>query len=250
MIASPSLTFISEFFPSILSVFDSSAFITGFLTAGCVTSCLFALGIYRRTSALLLWYILASLYNRNNLTENPMLPFLGWLSLACVLIPPGETFPLRRDSVKKSSWQLPSPIYWSAWIVLSLSYLYSGIRKFLSPSWAAGEALDLIFQSPISTPWADTMRALIPSLMLKFITCITVYLQMGFIILSLFGPWGRLIAWSSLLAIHLTVLVTLDLRQVTLGMLVVHAFLFDVRWLSLFRGKVASNVFHQDRLAE
>lgn len=49
-----------------------------------------AAGVHRRTSALLLWYGWACLFNRNNLISNPGLPYLGLLLLLTVLVPAGE----------------------------------------------------------------------------------------------------------------------------------------------------------------
>ena len=45
------------------------------------------------------------------------------------------------------------------------------------------------------------------------------------------APWGRPCAWGAMVSVHLVMLVLVDITAVSLGMLVFHAFTFDVRWL-------------------
>src|SRR5437867_1489280 len=79
MIADPSLNPTYRIFPNILTLFSSPAGVDAILAVLGVLSLLYAVGFRRRIVAVLLWYGWASVFNRNLLTSNPSLPFVGWL---------------------------------------------------------------------------------------------------------------------------------------------------------------------------
>jgi len=74
-------------FPIIFLLCDYPRFVKLCLSAGAVFSLLFIIGKFDRAMAVLIWYLWACLYGRNPMIGNPSLPCVGWLLLACVLIP-------------------------------------------------------------------------------------------------------------------------------------------------------------------
>ena len=68
-----------------------------FLQIMVLISGFFAMGIFQNWNSLCLWYGWAFLLNRNNFILNPGIPYVGWLLLACCIIPnPGTIMDLIR----------------------------------------------------------------------------------------------------------------------------------------------------------
>ena len=177
-------------------------------------------GSFVRISSFLIWIGWVTLYNSNTLISNPSYGYIGWLLLALVFIP--ET--------NKKSWKIPNLLLIGAWIILSLGYLFSGIRKFLFLSqWKNGDALFLLYTSPIAREFSANLMLALP---LQFLTWFTIILFVVFPFLILFHK-TRVYAWFTLLIIHIIVLITLDLTQVSLGIIVFHLFVFDLDWLNI-----------------
>ena len=74
-------------FPNVLAVSDARATVAALITLGAIASLFFLLGLYDRTAAVVMWYMLACLSGRNPLIANPSLPFVGWLLLAHAFVP-------------------------------------------------------------------------------------------------------------------------------------------------------------------
>src|SRR5271155_1669279 len=73
--------------PILLFKYDDPLFIEQFVGLLIISSVLFTFGIYRRLNALWLYYGWMSLLNRNPLISNPSLGYIGWILLACSIIP-------------------------------------------------------------------------------------------------------------------------------------------------------------------
>ncbi len=84
-------------FPNIMLLFNGPLGSHIFLIALTLLSVFFLLGYQRRIVAFLLWYGFACLFNRNILTSNPSLAYVGWALLACAIIPKGEPFSLEKS---------------------------------------------------------------------------------------------------------------------------------------------------------
>jgi hypothetical protein len=127
-------------FPNILAVIDHPAFIMSFLAAAAVASLLFCVGYRDKWAAAFIWFTLACLFGRNPLIANPSLPYVGWMLLAHLFIPaaPYGSWAARGRTDPDNGWRMPAPIFLAAWIVLALSYSYSGYTKLFSPSWVDG----------------------------------------------------------------------------------------------------------------
>lgn len=218
-------------FPNVLYYYDSVFFINIFLVIMILLAACFTLGFFRRTSSFILWYGWVCLFNRNNFTEDPVLPYTGWLILACALIPAGEpfSFPFK---AKKQKWHMPKVIYYGAWLILGLSYTVTGIEKLFAPSWKNGMAMKIIYETSIAWNWPVTnfMKSM-PLIFLKLQTWIAVALQVTSLPLYLFRK-TRFWAWILMVGMHILTLLTLNIVQVSFGILLFHLFVADYSWLS------------------
>jgi hypothetical protein len=89
-----------------LSIFkyDSPNAILLLVTTMIISSTLFIIGYFRRICSAILYIGWMSLLNRNPLITNPSLGYIGWLLLACALIPNGERlgFLLTKNNEKRN----------------------------------------------------------------------------------------------------------------------------------------------------
>lgn len=191
-------------------------------------SLLFAAGVWRRTTALLLWWGWACLFHRNNLIANPSLPYVGLLLLLTTLVPLGEGQCLRRP--RDPAWRFPSAVYWALWIPLAAGYTYSGLHKLGSPSWLHGDALRLLADNPLARP--GPVRDLLLSLPDPVAALLTWTALAGEILFLPLSCWrgGRALAWSWLVGMHLGILSVVSFADLTAGMLLAHWFVFDPAW--------------------
>jgi len=138
--------------PSVFSISDSPTMVAGVLVIGAVASMFFAVGKHDKLAAFVMWYILASLFGRNPLIANPALPYLGWMLLAHLFMPavPWGALAAKDRIDPAGDWHMPRAIYFAAWLVLALSYSYSGYTKLLSPSWANGDTVWYVLQNPLA----------------------------------------------------------------------------------------------------
>jgi hypothetical protein len=226
-------------FPNVLALCDAPAFVTGLLVAGAVLSVLFAVGLYDRAAALALWYLWACLFGRNPLISNPSLPFVGWMLLAHVFLPPAPygSWAARGRPDQGRGWRMPPSIFLVAWVVMSLGYTYSGYTKLVSPSWVDGTALARVLDNPLARPGPvrEVLRAL-PDGVLRLATWGTLALELGFAPLALFRrtrPW----AWGAMFLMHLSLILLIDFAELSLGMVLLHLLTFDPAWVS--RGPVS-----------
>jgi predicted DCC family thiol-disulfide oxidoreductase YuxK len=206
---------------------------------------LFALGWCRRLLALLLWYGWACLLNRNVLIANPSIPFVGWLLLACAILPAGEPLALgtRRGGAGGFPWSMPKVLYWGAWFLMAAGYTVSGLHKLQSPSWVDGSALLQVLGNPLAR--ASGLREWLmnlPPLWLQTATWLALGLEIGFLPLSLL-PAARRWIWLLAIFFHLGILSMVRFSDLTLGMLMIHLFTFDARWVGAPRGAQAPVLF-------
>jgi hypothetical protein len=219
-------------FPNVLALVDTPAAVTGLLVAGAGLSVLFAVGLYDRVAALALWYLWACLFGRNPLISNPSIPFVGWMLLAHVFLPPAPYGSLAaRYRPNADGWRMPPGIFLAAWIILALGYTYSGYTKLISPSWRDGTALERVLNNPLARPGVvrDAMLSL-PPVFLHAATWFALGLELGFAPLALFRrlrPW----LWGLMLCMHLGLILLIDFADLSLGMVMVHLFTFDPAWI-------------------
>jgi predicted DCC family thiol-disulfide oxidoreductase YuxK len=222
------------FFPNILAVWDAPLLVTALLVAGAGLSVLFAAGKFDRVAAVALWYILASLFGRDPLITNPSLPYVGWLLLAHAFIPaaPYGSWAARGRPDPGHEWKMPGPIYAAAWVLLALSYSYSGYEKLVSPSWVDGSAFGYVLRSPLARNIALRVWLLeLPAPFLKLATWGGLSLELLFAPLALIRrlrPW----IWTLMLAMHFSLMGLVSFAELSLGMVLIHLFTFSPAWVA------------------
>jgi hypothetical protein len=221
-------------FPNLLAFADSPLQVTAFLGLCATLAICFAVGWHRRVCAIALWYGWACLFNRNNLISNPGIPYVGLLLTMSVLVPKGESF---ASAKRDPNWQMPAMVYWGAWFLLAAGYTYSGYCKLLSPSWQDGSAIYRLLTNPLARPGPIREWLLgLPWYCLAALTWLTLVGELVSLPL-LITRRGRLVNWAWMLAMHISVFMVVDFADLTLGMVMIHLFTFDPKWLGKLRVK-------------
>jgi predicted DCC family thiol-disulfide oxidoreductase YuxK len=231
MVPNPRLNPIFAIFPNALSLMDSPLGVQLFLGGLCLLALVFVLGWRRRAAALLLWFGWACLLNRNSLIANPGISYVGWLLLACALIPPGEPLAWAPGAGPKRPWAMPPMLYWGTWWLMAAGYTLSGLHKLQSPSWIDGSALAQVLNNPLARPHGLRQWLLgLPPSALRLATWSALLLEIGFLPLCLFRV-TRKWAWLLFIGFHLGILTVVNFADLTLGVLMIHLFTFDARWV-------------------
>lgn len=220
-------------FPNVPVLGASPATVTVVLAAGAVLSVFLGIGLYDRVAALGLWYIWACLFGRDPLLANPSIPFVGWLLLAHAFLPPAPygSWAARGRVDPGGGWHMPPAVFAAAWIVLAISYTYSGYTKFVSPSWRDGTVLAHVLDNPLARPsWLREMLLSLPSWLLHLGTWTALALELTFaplVLLSRLRPW----LWGMMLLMHLSLLLVIGFVDLSLCMVMFHLFTWDPGWI-------------------
>ncbi len=219
-----------------------------FLWLAAALSLLLACGIWRRPASLLVWYAWACIFHSNVRFSDPSTFTIGWLLLACALVPHGEAWSLvprtraaaapaergaeaRAGAAGTSGWQMP-PILWiGAWIIMAIGYSLSGLDKLNTYGWPRGEALRYVASFPYARDNLVTSLLLGVPALTKLLTYGILALELLFAPLALVGT-TRALAWLGATGMHLGILATCEFPSLTLGVLLMHGFTFDARWLT------------------
>jgi hypothetical protein len=221
------------FFPNPLANASPSVAL-GFVVMLSLLSLLLLAGAYRRWLALPLWFGWACLFNRNPFIANPSLPYVGFLLLACTVVP---NEPCLRPSLPPAerSWSIPLPLYRGAWLLLGLGYSLSGLHKLGSPSWLDGTALRHVLELPLARDtWLRTALLSLPDWAFAAMTWGALAAEITALPLFLFRATRRP-AWAGLVGMQLGILCVLDFADLTAGMLLFHAFVLEPGTWSLPR---------------
>lgn len=219
--------------PNVLALVGTPQFVMFLVAAAVLAAAAFAFGYHDKIAALFLWYVLACLFGRNPLIANPALPFVGWMLLAHLAIPPLPRGPLPEVAQSDAAnWQMPRPLFAAAWIVLALAYTYSGYTKLLSPSWVTGDAIGYVLHNPLARDYflRDWFLAL-PADALRILTWGVMGVELAFAPLALV-PRARPILWTAMLVVQLGFLFLLNFADLTSPMLLFHLLTFDPNWIS------------------
>lgn len=246
MVPDAALSPLTHLFPNVLAWVDTPAFVAALLTSGAAAAVLFAAGWRDRWAAAWMWYVLACLFGRNPLIANPALPYVGWMLLAHLFVPaaPYGSLAARGRADPASGWRLPREVFLSGWIVLALSYSYSGYTKLLSPSWVSGDTVGHVLMNPLARDWAlrDFMLWL-PDSIPQLVTLGILWVEVLFAPLALSArlrPW----LWSIMLVVQFGFAFLLNFADLTLAMLLFHFFTFDPAWLPGARAPRPQSVFY------
>jgi hypothetical protein len=228
-----SLSPLAHLFPNVLTIGDSPFFVQALLVAATCFSLLFAIGLWDRAAAGILWYLGACFLGRDPLIMNPALPYIGWLLLAHIFLPEAPCGSLAAWIRRRSNddWRMTPSIYLVAWIVMAIGYTYSGVMKMTSMSWSDGSALERILSNPLARPGHFRIWILaLPPALLKCGTWSALGLEIAFAPLALLRrarPW----TWSAMLCLHLGLLLLISFPDLTAGMVLLHLFTFDPAWV-------------------
>lgn len=221
------LNFTHGILPNPLEHWDSPVFVTAFLFSFLVVAIAFAAGFFRRTAAILLWFGWACLFNRNNLINNPSIPYIGLLLLLSLIVPIGEAVNPNRAA---RSWIFPRSVYWTAWILMAAGYSFSGWMKLQSPSWIDGSAVLHVLNNPLARcGTARDFLLAVPAPLLQLMTWGCLAAELLILPLSLWRS-ARIITWCALSAINIGILLVVNFTDLTVGMLMIHLFTWDPGW--------------------
>ncbi len=220
-------------FPGLFLLNDSPLFVTASLCIGAVAAVAFTIGYRDRIAAILIWFLLASLFVRNPLIANPSLPWIGWLLLAHAAIPgtPYGALDARGRVDPRGAWSMPQSLFVVAWILMALSYTYSGYYKLFSVSWIDGTAIGWLLENPLARDtWIRTLLLSQPSWMGRMATWGGLALEVGFV-LFLFFRSVRPLAWLLMLLMHINLIVLVNFADLSFGMVILHLFTFNPDWV-------------------
>jgi predicted DCC family thiol-disulfide oxidoreductase YuxK len=237
MLPSASLSPLTRVFPNILAITDTPAAAMLLCCCAVMASLALAAGWHDRLAALLAWYVLACFFGRNPLIQNPSLPYLGWMLLLHAALPSGPpsgpygSWAARGRNDPGGAWALPASLFAAAWIVMAVSYSYSGYTKLFSPSWVSGDTVSAVLRNPLARDWflRDAFLAL-PPIALKLITWGILVVELLFAPICLWRrarPW----AWLAMLVVQFGFLALLSFPDLTIAMLLFHLLTFDPAWL-------------------
>ena len=222
--------------PLFLLSYDDEFIIQSFLKLLICSSIMFTLGYYRRLNALFLFYGWISLLNRNPLISNPSLGYIGWMMLACAIIPKGERIGFllseKQRQEEKIKWEMPDVIYYGMWIIIGISYTASGLHKLQCPDWINGTALNYILDGPMARQNFIVKFLLLNPLLIKVMTWASLFLEISCMFLGTFNK-TRKYYWFMFMGFHLGILATINFADLTYGMLIVHLFTFDASWFKI-----------------
>ena len=220
-------------FPNLFWISDAPWFVHACIATSAAAAITFALGWQDRLAAVWMWLMLASLFGRNPLISNPSLPYVGFMLFAHVFVPTttlGSLSAMRRRDAA-GGWRLPEAVFLSAWVVLALSYSYSGYTKLLSPSWVSGDTIAFVLQNPLARTWfLRDFLLWLPPIFLSVLTWTVLYVELAFGPLALW-PKARPWLWSGMLLIQFGFLFLLNFADLTIGMLLFHLLTFDPGWI-------------------
>lgn len=221
-------------FPNALSLDFVQAHLLWFNAAMIAAALSFAVGLSRLIAGVVLWWGHATCTSWNAIVAPPSDGYVGWLLLAVVCVPLGEGGGMHR---RRSDWVLPKELCVVGIVVLSLTYTLSGLDKLRSVLWTSGDALQHVFLSPIVrdnilTWWLQRQ----PELFVRILSWGSVAAEIACLPLLPFA-YGRMVAWLSMMLLHVGILVTLSITNVTLAMIAFHLFVMPCVFPSFFRAK-------------
>lgn len=240
VLADPHLNFVPALLPNPLWIGGVGHWLPALCIAvGMLASVLIIAGRCRRLACVVAWLIWAWLFGRNNLISNPGLPYVGLLLLIGAVIPRGESWCWKGEP--DSEWKMPGMAVVAIWFLLAAGYTFSGAMKLGSPSWIDGSAIRDVLENPLARPgWIRDFVLSTPDWMLRLATWGALALELVYLPLVLFRR-VRPLLWIAMVGMHLGIMLVVDFADLSMGMLLAHAFVFDRRWLSDFVAAVRKN---------
>ncbi len=230
VLADPNLNFVPALLPNPLWIEGVGHWLPALcISVGMLASGLIIVGRFRSLACIVAWLIWAWLFGRNNLISNPGLPYVGLLLLMGAVIPRGEAWCWKRQA--DLQWKMPGMALVVMWFLLAAGYTFSGVMKLGSPSWIDGSAIRDVLENPLARPgWIRDLILSTPVWMLRLATWGALALELLYLPLALFRR-ARSWLWIAMVGMHLGIMLVVDFADLSLGMLLAHAFVFDRDWL-------------------
>lgn len=145
-----------------------------------------------------------------------------------------ENFSRCQNNSDNVAWRMPPLIFWGAWFLMALGYTISGIHKLQCASWIDGSALLHVLESLLARDnnLVNFMIELMKNYpwFLKLNTWASLVLEISFLPLGIFDRL-RFVYWISFIVMHIGIMCLIDFTDLTLGVLMIHLFTFDKRWI-------------------
>jgi hypothetical protein len=189
------------------------------------------LGWLRRTAALILYLSLILLLGAHSTLKTPETNLIVWLIFALILIPRGEKLSI---GLKSSVWRIQPQLAWGFWLVVMCSYTVSAYLKLNSgwDGWWTGRALDWFLNGMFTRHWIQEVGSSGIASNLRQVLSFLVIAIEGLPLLTLVSQSTMIIwCWFALL-MQVGILLTLEVTQLSLGMILVHLFLLQIGKLS------------------
>lgn len=233
MLPDANLSPLTKAFPNILAFFDAPWFVTLLALISAVAALFFAVGYADRMAAMFMWFVLACFLGRNPLILNPAMPYTGWMLLAHVFLPaaPYGSLAARGRLDPGNNWTFSQGVFLAGWVILALTYSYSGYTKLLSPSWVSGDNVSYVLTNPLARDWfLRDLFLTLPPVLLKLLTWLILGIELLFAPLALIRrlrPW----LWAGMLIVQFGFAFLLNFPDLTIAMLLFHMFTFNPDWL-------------------
>ena len=199
----------------ILAWSDAPVFVRVFIGLAALAAIFFILGYRDKLAALFIGCVLACQFTHNPLIANPGIPYTEWILLACCFIPsaPYGSLPARNHAYLEKRWYMPNEIFIASWIVLAVSYSYSGYTKLLNPSWVEGNSIRFVLENS-----------------LELLSWLVLCIELFFAPLVLFARL-RPVMWCVMLVILVGFVCLLNFPDLTAAMILFHLFTFNPAWV-------------------
>lgn len=109
----------------------------GLVATGVLAAVFLALGLFDRFAAIVCLGVLAALFIRGPLAANAAVPFIGWLLLVHLAVPPAPygSLAARGRIDPGGGWRLPRATFAATWIGLAVGYVYFTVQGWNDSAW-------------------------------------------------------------------------------------------------------------------
>lgn len=204
-------------FPNIVLLLDNYNFIIGIHVVLIITALTLAVGFFPRVSAFIIWYLQTSLFNTNNLTDDPSMAFVGLLLLALALVPEQKTMYRKGQEIR-----IPFFVFYVPVFVFCVTFTISALDKIASFSWLHGTAFMQMLHLGIARDNLLVSGLIAHPSFAEGLSYIAILTQLVCLPLFLLGKyrWALMINFLSFSFMFLL----FDLNQVIYGMLFFYSF--------------------------
>ncbi len=219
-----SLNWTYGLFPNIFSVFPGAGTAFILYVGIIIFAGLLAFGYVPRISALGIWYAQTALYNRDILTSEPSLAFVGLLLVTLALVPNQPKLSLKKT---KEKVVVPYFVFFLPVIIFCLTFTVSALDKTISSSWISGTALIHMLDMGIMKDNFIAHFFYAHSEVTSIASYLAMFVQLVCLPLLILGLYR--VALLLNMAAFICIFYLIDINQVIYGMLFFYSFfLLDV----------------------